>query len=103
MMIEDRKICFVSGKIKAFGNNVSHSERKTRRSFDANIQRLSLFSKILGNCTMNITPKGLKTIEAKGGLDGFLKEGKVFGLEGKTLLKRFNLAISKIEDSASAK
>ncbi|MEZ4500371.1 MAG: 50S ribosomal protein L28 [Thermomicrobiales bacterium] len=30
--------CEICGKTKSFGHNVSHSKRRTNRSFDANVQ-----------------------------------------------------------------
>lgn len=36
------RVCAICGKGKMSGNNVSHSNRKTRRSFDANVQKVSV-------------------------------------------------------------
>ena len=33
-------VCDVCGKSPGFGNNISHSHRRTRRRFDPNIQRV---------------------------------------------------------------
>ncbi len=35
------KVCSVCGKGQTTGNNVSHSHRKTRRTFKANVQKVS--------------------------------------------------------------
>lgn len=35
------KFCEVCGKGVKYGNNVSHSNRKTRRTFQANVQKVS--------------------------------------------------------------
>ncbi len=35
------RVCSVCGKGQASGNNVSHSHRKTRRTFKANVQKVS--------------------------------------------------------------
>lgn len=35
------KYCEVCGKGLVYGNNVSHSNRKTRRTFQANVQKVS--------------------------------------------------------------
>jgi len=83
------KICAVSGKTFQSGNNVSHAENKTRRRFNANLQKKRLFSNVLGFCTLSITPKGLKIIEAKGGLDAFLDTASALYGEGETLRKRY--------------
>ena len=36
------RVCAICGKGKASGNNVSHSNRKTRRIFEANVQKVSV-------------------------------------------------------------
>ena len=40
--------CDLTGKEPMFGHNVSHSNRKTNRRFDPNLQRVTLFSEALG-------------------------------------------------------
>lgn len=35
------RVCNVCGKGQTTGNNVSHSNRKTRRTFKANVQKIS--------------------------------------------------------------
>ena len=35
------RVCSVGGKGQTSGNNVSHSNRKTRRTFQANVQKVS--------------------------------------------------------------
>ena len=36
------KVCVICGKGKTSGNNVSHSNRKTRRTFEANVQKTTV-------------------------------------------------------------
>ena len=36
------RVCAICGKGKASCNNVSHSNRKTRRTFEANVQKVSV-------------------------------------------------------------
>lgn len=96
------KICAVSGKTFQSGNNVSHAVNKTRRKFSANLQKKRLFSNLLGFCTLNVTSKGLKIIEAKGGLDAFLENaGALYG-DGEVLRKRYLKAKQKRETKVSA-
>lgn len=91
------KICAVSGKTFQSGNNVSHAENKTRRRFNANLQKKRLFSQVLGFCSLSISPKGLKIVESKGGLDAFLEQsGTLYG-DGEVLRKRFLKAKQKRE------
>ena len=35
-------ICYVCGKIRAVGHNVSHSNKKTKRTFKPNLQRIKI-------------------------------------------------------------
>ncbi|MGN1234544.1 MAG: 50S ribosomal protein L28 [Christensenellaceae bacterium] len=35
------RVCSICGKGQASGNNVSHSNRKTRRTFKVNVQKVS--------------------------------------------------------------
>ena len=35
------RVCNICGKGQATGNNVSHSNRKTRRTFKVNVQKIS--------------------------------------------------------------
>lgn len=35
------RVCSICGKGQASGNNVSHSHRKTRRTFKVNVQKVS--------------------------------------------------------------
>ncbi len=96
------KICEVSGKTFQSGNNVSHAINKTRRRFESNLHKKRLYSAILGFCSMRVSAKGLKIIEAKGGLDAFLQSSaNVFG-EAQKLRKRFFDAKKKAENKTVA-
>ncbi len=55
------------------GNNVSHSNRKTKRRFLPNLHNFSLRSDILG-CTvkLRLSANGIRTIEHNLGLDNYL-------------------------------
>jgi large subunit ribosomal protein L28 len=80
------KRCMVTGKGVLVGNNVSHANNKTKRRFLPNLQKATLFSDSLGeSITLRLTPKGLRTIEHKGGLDAFLADVDNTQLDKKTL------------------
>ena len=67
------KKCLITGKTVQTGNNVSHSNRKTRRRFMPNLQEVAIYSEILeAPVTLRITNNGLRTIEKNGGLDLYL-------------------------------
>jgi large subunit ribosomal protein L28 len=67
------KICQITGKRAMVGNNVSHSNLKTKRKFDVN-----LFTKrfywVEQDCwvNLNVSANGLRTIN-KIGLDAAIK------------------------------
>ena len=73
------KICQITGKKAILGNNVSHSKRRTKRSFD-----LNLFSKkfyyVEQQCwiSLRLSAAGLRTINKKG-LDAALKDAVAAG------------------------
>lgn len=65
--------CQLTGKKPQSGHNVSHSNRKTNRSFLPNIQKVSLASAVLGrDITLRVSTRALRTVVKKGGLDRFL-------------------------------
>ena len=65
--------CMISGIGPMTGNNVSHAHNKTKRRFLPNLQYTSLLSDALGEMVrLRVTPKAIRTVEQKGGLDAFL-------------------------------
>ncbi|CCG08260.1 50S ribosomal protein L28 [Pararhodospirillum photometricum] len=65
--------CPVTGKGVQTGNNVSHSNIKTRRRFLPNLQVNSLMSDKLGEpVRVRLSTHGLRTVEHRGGIDAFL-------------------------------
>lgn len=65
--------CELTGTGAQSGNNVSHSNRKSRRSFIANIQPVSLMSDALGRMVrLKITAATLRSVDHNGGIDEFL-------------------------------
>jgi large subunit ribosomal protein L28 len=65
--------CPISGKGVQVGNNVSHSNRKTKRRFLPNLQTISLLSDSVGSIRLRLSTNAIRTIEFKGGIDAFLK------------------------------
>jgi large subunit ribosomal protein L28 len=60
-------ICQVTGRKPSFGNNVSHSQRKTRRRWDVNIQTQRFFVPNEQRWVkLKVSAKGLKTINKHG-------------------------------------
>lgn len=68
------KICQITGKKAMVGNNVSHSKRRTKRSFDVNLFKKKFYY-VEENCWISLTicASGLRMIN-KVGLDAALKQ-----------------------------
>jgi large subunit ribosomal protein L28 len=60
-------VCQVTGRRPSFGNNVSHSHRKTRRRWNPNIQRQRFYLPSEKRwITLTVSAKGIKTINKHG-------------------------------------
>lgn len=69
--------CELTGKLPMAGNNKSHSEMKTKRVFRPNLCNVTLISETTGRkFRLRVCAQGLKTVEHRGGLDGFLAKAK---------------------------
>ena len=65
--------CQLTGKEPQFGHNVSHSNRKTKRRFDPNLQRATLYSDALRRrIPLRVCTRALRTVARVGGLDAYL-------------------------------
>lgn len=61
------KVCEITGKGALVGNNVSHSNRKTKRRFNPNLKTKRFWSEEEGRwVTLKVTAAGMKTINKKG-------------------------------------
>ncbi len=61
------RICQVTGARPGFGNNVSHSHRRARRRFDANVQSKRYWVPSLGRrVTLRVSPRGIRSIDRLG-------------------------------------
>ncbi len=68
------RTCMVTGKKRTVGNNRSHAENKTKRTFEVNIQDTTVYSEILKRkIAIRVTPSGLRTLDHKGGIDAFIQ------------------------------
>jgi len=69
--------CELTGKGVMSGNNVSHSNIKTRRRFLPNLNIATLTSDTLGRSfRFRIAASALRTVDHRGGLDAFLAKAK---------------------------
>jgi len=69
--------CELTGKGPMSGNNVSHAKNRTRRRFLPNLNDVTLQSEILGRgVKFRISAAALRTVDHRGGLDGFMAKAK---------------------------
>ncbi len=68
------RICDITGKKVMVGNNVSHSNRKTKRKFYPNLQTKKFFIPESGEwITLKVSTSALRTID-KNGITSVLKK-----------------------------
>lgn len=88
--------CTLTRKGVLTGNNVSHANNKTRRRFLPNIQSRRLFSETLGETVrLKIAASTLRTIEKRGGLDGYLLEAAEAELPRELVLLKRRVATAQ--------
>ena len=74
------RICQLSGKKPMVGNNVSHSNKKTKRRFDINLIKKKFYIPSKQEwVTLKVTASTLKTIDKKG-ISEVMKIAKEKGL-----------------------
>ncbi|MBJ7525836.1 MAG: 50S ribosomal protein L28 [Sphingomonadaceae bacterium] len=67
------RICELTGKGRLVGNNVSHANNKTKRTFLPNLQNVTLLSDALAQgYKFRVSTHGLRSVEHVGGLDNWL-------------------------------
>ena len=67
------RICELTGKGRLVGNNVSHANNKTKRTFLPNLQNVTLISDALNQSVkLRVSTHGLRSVEHVGGLDNWL-------------------------------
>ena len=69
------RICELTGKGRQVGNNVSHANNKTKRTFLPNLQNVTLLSDALNKpVKLRVSTHGLRSVEHVGGLDNWLRK-----------------------------
>jgi len=67
------RICELTGKGRMVGNNVSHANNRTKRTFLPNLQNVTLLSDVLERgVKLRVSTSGLRSVEHNGGLDNWL-------------------------------
>lgn len=57
----------MTGAKPSFGNNVSHSHRRTRRRWNPNVHKRRYWVPSLGrHVTLTVSARGMKTIDKRG-------------------------------------
>ena len=71
------RVCELTGKGPMTGNNVSHANNKTKRRFLPNLTETALMSETLGRTfRLKVSSSALRTVDHRGGLDGYLAKAK---------------------------
>ncbi len=91
--------CELTGIGPMTGNNVSHANNKTRRRFLPNLNEVSLLSETLGETyRFRISSAALRSVDHRGGLDGYLAKAKDAELSARAL--KVKRAIAKAQTAA---
>jgi large subunit ribosomal protein L28 len=73
------KVCAITGKSSMVGNNVSHSKRRTKRTFDPNLFTKKFFLEEEDRwVTLKVSAAGIRVINKKG-LKAALNDAKEKG------------------------
>lgn len=93
--------CELTGVGVQFGNNVSHSNRKTRRRFEPNIKVIKCVSELTGqDYKLKVIARCIRSIEKAGGFDAFILNAKACKMSDKA--KSIKKEIKKMKDGVSA-
>ncbi len=97
--------CELTGKTVLTGNNVSHSNRKTRRRYLPNLHRVTFVSDVLGTVRMRISLNALRSVDFHGGIDNFLvsQSDDMLSLNATQIKRKIKLArAAKLNKEQSA-
>ncbi len=65
--------CELTGVGVLYGNNVSHSQRKTRRRFEPNLRSVKFISSITAQeYRLSVSAKCIRSVEKVGGFDEYM-------------------------------
>ena len=89
------RVCELTGKGRQVGNNVSHANNKTKRTFLPNLQNVTLLSEALDKSVkLRVSTHGLRSVEHVGGLDNWL---------GKTAEAKLSLRAARLKREIAKK
>jgi large subunit ribosomal protein L28 len=93
--------CTLTRKGVLTGNNVSHANNKSRRRYLPNIQSRRLYSETLGETVrLRIAASTLRTVEKRGGLDGYLLAAADTDLPGDLVRLKRRIAEAQLKKAA---
>ncbi len=96
------RVCELTGKGRLVGNNVSHANNKTKRTFLPNLQNVTLMSDSLGQSVkLRVSTHGLRSVEHVGGLDNWLTKTKAEKLSAKARKLKRDIAKKAGEPAAA--
>ncbi|WP_274627631.1 50S ribosomal protein L28 [Arvimicrobium flavum] len=94
--------CELTGKAVMSGHNVSHANNKTKRRFLPNLVNVTLQSEALNQSVrLRISANALRSVEHRGGLDGFLAKADSAELSPRARLLKKQIA-KKADEEATA-
>lgn len=94
--------CELTGKKPITGNNVSHSNLRTKRRFLPNLVKVTLRSEALGqDYKLRIAASALRTVDKRGGLDAFLAKEPEANLSAKAAKIKRDIAKKATEEAAA--
>jgi large subunit ribosomal protein L28 len=97
------RICELTGKGRLVGNNVSHANNKTKRTFLPNLQNVTLISDSLGRgVKLRVSMNGLRSVEHVGGLDNWLAKTADDKLSLKVRRLKREIAKKQASEAATA-
>lgn len=95
--------CELTGKLPMAGQNRSHAENKSKRTFRPNLCRVTLMSDTLKrSMRLRVSAHGLRTVEHRGGLDAFLAKAATDDLSPRCLKLKREIEKAKAEAPTEA-
>ena len=92
------RACEITKRVGRMGYNVSHAHNKTKRRFDVNVQSNTFFSDLGVKIRLRVTPRALRLVEKRGGIDQFVLKERESSLHPK--LKMLRKMLLKKQQSA---
>ncbi len=95
--------CELTAKGAQVGHSVSHSNIKTKRRFLPNLVNVTFISDALGRSVrLRVSANALKSVDHRGGLDGFLLKAKDAELSPKAIEIKRQIEKKKLTSEMAA-